>query len=174
MDPFKELTDLRDAYQKKITEYGVDKFKELFTEYFKQYPMVEQVYWDQYAPYFNDGEPCVFNVNEGHILVTKKFALDNPTIIKGYNEEEEAEEEQGAKDGIYGYPEGPRWFDSYVYIPKGEEKDLQMGLTLAIEALSKLLEVEDVLQSVFGDSVGILVTRTEDGVEIQSDDVNHD
>ena len=174
MDPFKELTDLRDAYQKKIKEYGVDKFKELFTEYFKQHPMVEQVYWDQYAPYFNDGDACVFRVNEGLILVTKKFALDNPTIIKGYDEEAEEEEEAGAMKHVGRYPEGPRWFDTYMYAPKGEEKDLQMGLTLAREALSKLLEVEDVLESVFGDSVGILVTRTEDGVEIETGDVYHD
>jgi hypothetical protein len=169
-DPFKELTDLRDAYQEKIKAYGIDKFKELFTEYFKQYPMVEQVCWEQYTPGFNDGDPCTFDVHEGYILVTKKFALANPEIVKGYNEQEEEDEDSGFKECYGSYPEGPRWFDSYV----GSDRASKEGLSFAQKALAALLEVEDVLESVFGDGYGILVTRTEDGVTIVSDEVCHD
>ncbi len=30
-------------------------------------PTLEAVRWTQYTPYFNDGEPCVFGVNEPYI-----------------------------------------------------------------------------------------------------------
>lgn len=28
-----------------------------------EYPGVESIYWTQYTPYFNDGDPCVFHVH---------------------------------------------------------------------------------------------------------------
>ena len=174
MDPFKELINMRDEYEKKIKEFGREKIQAVFEAFFKEHPLVEQVYWDQYAPYFNDGEPCVFSVNMGNILVTKKFALDNPTIVKGYNEEEEEEEGWGAMQPGDSYPDGPRWMACWQCHQDKSEQDIRMGLTLAQAALSKLLELEDVWKSVFGDSIGILITRTEEGVEIQTESIDHD
>lgn len=36
--------------------------KEAFTEFFDNNPNIEAVRWNQYAPSFNDGEPCTFHV----------------------------------------------------------------------------------------------------------------
>lgn len=41
-----------------------DMIKQLFAEFFAAAPDVKCVAWTQYAPYFNDGEPCTFSVHE--------------------------------------------------------------------------------------------------------------
>lgn len=46
-------------------------------------PEVHSVQWDQYTPYFNDGDPCYFSVNEARVLFTN------------YNEEEDDEGDWG-------------------------------------------------------------------------------
>lgn len=55
-----------------VTEYGIAKatfhdkmknaFNDIFKTFFNLYPEIEAVAWNQYTPYFNDGEPCVFGV----------------------------------------------------------------------------------------------------------------
>lgn len=34
----------------------------LFTEYFASHPEVSKLEWQAYAPYFNDGDPCVYSL----------------------------------------------------------------------------------------------------------------
>jgi hypothetical protein len=34
---------------------------------FTAYPNVKAIGWTQYTPYFNDGEPCVFSVNDLYV-----------------------------------------------------------------------------------------------------------
>lgn len=46
-------------------------------------PGVEAVRWEQYTPYFNDGEACVFNVYSPTVKLTNAKALDD------YDEETE-------------------------------------------------------------------------------------
>lgn len=54
------ITDAR----KQVQEQGQTVIKEAFAELFAAHPELEAVKWTQYTPYFNDGEPCTFSVNE--------------------------------------------------------------------------------------------------------------
>lgn len=43
---------------------GAGALKEVFVEFFKEHPTCEGVRWTQYTPFWNDGEPCTFSVND--------------------------------------------------------------------------------------------------------------
>lgn len=40
------------------------RFKDIFLPFFEKWPQVKFVKWSQYTPHFNDGDPCVFGVND--------------------------------------------------------------------------------------------------------------
>lgn len=67
-----EIKDLRAEHQKLTQQLLADSFKQIFEEY----PKVGKVQWTQYTPYFNDGDECVFGVNEWEIL--SQDELENP------------------------------------------------------------------------------------------------
>jgi hypothetical protein len=45
-------------------EKAQNKLKEVFNEFWEENPDVKIVTWTQYAPYFNDGDPCEFSVGD--------------------------------------------------------------------------------------------------------------
>jgi hypothetical protein len=50
--------------QKELTEFSKKGFSEVFREFFDKNPQIENIFWRQYTPYFNDGEPCEFSVHD--------------------------------------------------------------------------------------------------------------
>jgi hypothetical protein len=56
----KELREIQAETQQKLQK----SLKELFSEFWVNNPDIQTVVWTQYAPYFNDGNPCVFSVND--------------------------------------------------------------------------------------------------------------
>jgi hypothetical protein len=40
------------------------RFKDIFVPFFEKWPEVKFFRWAQYTPYFNDGDECVFGVND--------------------------------------------------------------------------------------------------------------
>jgi len=65
MDDLKKLTleieELKKTYKEKAKAALLN---DVFPGFFKSHPEIKAVYWCQYTPYFNDGDPCVFNVGE--------------------------------------------------------------------------------------------------------------
>jgi hypothetical protein len=57
---------------KKLKEEMCERFKEelrtAFKTVFAEYPNVTRLVWTQYTPYFNDGDPCVFSVNDLNVF----------------------------------------------------------------------------------------------------------
>lgn len=63
-DRLKALKEnLQTLREKAKLEYQA-ALKEAAKEIFEKYPKLESFSWTQYAPYFNDGDECVFRVNE--------------------------------------------------------------------------------------------------------------
>jgi hypothetical protein len=56
------------AEYNKVKEEFVEKSKNAlrtaFKEFFASNPDIDQITWAQYTPYFNDGDPCIFRVND--------------------------------------------------------------------------------------------------------------
>lgn len=51
-----KVEELRMELQKTGEKFLIQNFADLFT----RYPNLEKISWQQYTPYFNDGEECVF------------------------------------------------------------------------------------------------------------------
>lgn len=51
-----------DAALKELQES--DGMRDAFRSFFQSNPDIKALFWRQYVPYFNDGDPCEFSVNE--------------------------------------------------------------------------------------------------------------
>lgn len=78
---------MKKEYDRLIKEDGEKILKEVFKEYFVSFPEVEKIYWDQYTPYFNDGDPCTFRVN-GFVLEYVDPDFDGDTVLNKENKKE--------------------------------------------------------------------------------------
>lgn len=53
---------------------------------FKSCPELQTITWTQYVPTFNDGEPCVFGVNEIHFILNMSEALRAGLLAEAQND----------------------------------------------------------------------------------------
>lgn len=59
-----ELNRLKLEYNKVVKEKGSEIISSVMGEIFSRFPNVRGVHWKQMTPYFNDGDPCEFRVDE--------------------------------------------------------------------------------------------------------------
>lgn len=71
----KGLADQFNEIQHRIQEDLKGALEVAFKDFFAKYEGVEAVSWTQYTPHFNDGEPCVFGINEFELLFNNTDAL---------------------------------------------------------------------------------------------------
>lgn len=85
MDKMTEYLAVRKKLSMILKENAKDIIAEAFKKFFEGSPEVQLVHWTQYAPNFNDGEPCVFSV---HDFSFGKEALSEDEIqeLGGYPE----------------------------------------------------------------------------------------
>jgi len=50
-------------------------------------PDVESVRWTQYTPYFNDGEPCIFGINDAYVKLVGNEPLGDDDDDEGFIED---------------------------------------------------------------------------------------
>lgn len=84
-----QLERLRQEYQTKLVLGGKKIILDSFKPIFEEYPNLISFSWDQYTPYFNDGEVCEFSAyvdypilcfdNKPHL---RKWDLD-PNSVEG-------------------------------------------------------------------------------------------
>lgn len=61
-----------EAFEEKKKAFVEDLRKEfptMFEELFEKYPKIESIGWNQYTPYFNDGDECTFGVHTDYLYV---------------------------------------------------------------------------------------------------------
>ena len=86
-----EMRELKAKYAKKVENKLFDNVSWFFEKYDS---LLAFVFWDQYTPYFSDGDPCVFSKHEPYYL----FDYD----VNGYENNEEDLRYEGS-DNIYYY-----------------------------------------------------------------------
>lgn len=77
-----EIKNIIDEYNSKIAEIQsglTETLKKSFKTIFEECPNLYMISWVQYAPYFNDGDPCEFNVHEIY-PVNKKIREDEEFV----------------------------------------------------------------------------------------------
>lgn len=62
LDKIKAEFDAFDEKKKELVEGLQKNFPALFQPIFDKTDKIDSISWRQYTPYFNDGEPCEFNV----------------------------------------------------------------------------------------------------------------
>lgn len=73
----KEFEGARETYEKLIEEKGKILLGALIKNIFAAHVEIKAVAWDQYTPYFNDGDACEFGVYERQFeLEGRKRPLD--------------------------------------------------------------------------------------------------
>lgn len=123
-------------------------------------PGVSGLIWEQYTPYFNDGDPCEFSLHEVRLL------------IDGYDEEKHGEPEYGT--GVSAY-DTFSWRSNAPY-PKHDKSNwdevewYDFGETTGREIRALLQDLntsgwESVAQENFGDHAQ--VTATADGFNVE-------
>lgn len=152
----KVLTDFEEMMNK-VQETLRAKMKDVFKTFFDSYPEVKTIHWTQYAPYFNDGEECVFSVNVPYFTRTEHAELEDREHAWGEDD-----------DGII----EPRIWDSKAR-RRLVNPDVSADLIRDMDTFAKILQSEAneaVMQAMFGNHVWVKAHR--DGFEV--DDYDHD
>ena len=102
----------------------------LFKAWFAAHPEAAAIFWTQYAPHFNDGEPCVFHVHD--FGVSTKGDLDWSNISSRYDDNDE-----------------PLFRDTYE-LDDGPLKEALRSLERAAD--------EDVFKAAFGEDAQVIAT----------------
>lgn len=160
-----EIKATQAQLREKLRTEGKDLLKPEFAAFFEANPRVEAVRWTQYTPYFNDGEACVFSVNDFEVR------LGEPAGSVSDDAEEDDEDGEWldhwalTRESVCvqrGTKEQPGWngkmqtVPNYVDVPK---KPIGRDIAEALGKLEDAVNDEDVMQAVFGDHVQVTATR---------------
>lgn len=151
---FEQINEKKAELDRIIKELGERAIKEYLQEFWDRNPDIAGLKWNQYTPYFNDGDPCVFRVGE------VRFRFSD-------TREDGGDYEDGYEDSwSYGYHRYPDL--------KREDRDAALEAIPEYVAAKKLSGIwqnnEMTLLSVFGDHVQI----TADREKIDVDEYYHD
>lgn len=144
----KDLVKEMEAFKKEYQKKGQKILQTAFTQFFEENPKIKTITWSQYTPYFNDGDECLFSINEFYCSAKKLTTEDisDPYDLERYDEEETEEESTGG----------------YTYDSPERKK---------VQAFEKMLSpLEDVFKELFDDHVWVIAT--EDGFEVN--EYSHD
>lgn len=151
--PIQKVIEKAEALKAEVKSVGIESFKEMLRDFFEKHPNVVSIRWAQYTPHFNDGDPCVFSVNEPEVEVLAGTLLAKKDPQRGWPEEDQFAQEGEYNDGWTFRTELPQLNDSVQ------------------EIYRVFQDIEDVMLAVFGDGVQVTVSR--EG-EIEIDDYDHD
>lgn len=138
MSSIADIKKLKAEYEAKISNEGMAALQEEFKKFFNECPEVLGVKWRQYTPYFNDGDVCVFGVDD-FFYKFANISEDEGDYEDGYLSTWELQR-TGNKDGAL-YPIG-KLNDFYTSIVDN-----------------------DIFKAVFGDHTTITATRA--GFEVE-------
>jgi len=155
-----ELIEQFEGFQREFQTRARAEISKMFEKFWELNPGINAVVWTQYAPYFNDGEPCTFSVND--CAFTNAIEPEDLDQIRW-------EDYDGEKEGIWA---ASSWSLTYLkkqgFNPEGINKE-------SMKALSKMLcnsAFEGPMLGMFGDDNRVIATR--DGFQVEDYSGNHD
>lgn len=177
---FDALTEEYNRHKREVTEQLKPNFHSIFKPYLESHPIIENVSFTAYTPYFNDGDECIYSVSELNAQI-EGFDDDEWGFFGTYS----------SYDAVLDYlqtgkvPEStwkPHHYDTYrEYWIKSSQPLIELGidkLTEIVTAQKAGIELqrtmnsipEDVIRDMFGDHVKVTIDR--DGVT--TEDYDHD
>ncbi len=149
-----------------------EALKEGFDAVFEAFPEVKSISWTQYAPYFNDGDACVFHVHDYNINLFKDHNDEddddyydddygnwsfgrpksfNVPVAKNYSDFYQQQIDL-AKEGKGHNPE--RAIERYTELlndPKTKIADVITSFTVGVD--------EDLMKDIYGDDCKVTISR---------------
>lgn len=158
-----DLTNLRRKINEVMCGEAGKKVKEAIQDFLNRFPQVYGIRWTQYTPYFNDGDACVFSVNEPYV----RFVSQNGEDHEQGDEFSEYEDDWGLSEWSITY-RNKETGEPYEPLPDGATPEVGK----ALKELADIFESnEDAMQAIFGEHVEVIVRQGQDA-EIQ--DYDHD
>lgn len=140
-----------------IEKSGKEAIQEILESFLAENPTVKRLRWTQYAPYFNDGDPCTFSVHEPEVELFSADAVES----------EEDEEDEDRDD----YDDEGNFIDSWSL------RDTDLTLKKNLDELSGAFqELSSVLESCLTEDGRVTVSRNPEGpgIVIECDECSHD
>jgi hypothetical protein len=69
----KSIDNLIESEEKHREKFRNGTFGKIWKEFFKLHPNIKGIKWEQYTPYFNDGEECTFRVGYFEVSASEQF-----------------------------------------------------------------------------------------------------
>lgn len=155
----------KEVYEAKLKDAAED-IKESLVDAVKSIPGVQAVEWNQYTPYFNDGDACNFGINEVYFFTDKSLA---DAVARNEGEPldpgEWAEDRGGISACYAGWNE--KWGPSDDE-PDGWDSPLQYAS--AQELTGFIHGCADLMERAFGDHVTVRIDK--DG--LTTEEYDHD
>jgi hypothetical protein len=154
-----ELIEQIEEFQREFQTRARAGISKMFEKFWELNPGINAVIWAQYAPYFNDGEPCKFSVND--CVFTNAIEPEDLDHVRGGDYE-------GDKEDIWACSLwGLKYLNDNGVNPEGVNEK-SMG------ALSKMLcnsAFEGPMLAIFGEDNKVIATRN--GFQVEDYGGNH-
>lgn len=144
------LKKLRKDYQKQLKADGAAAIKAALAEFWSKHAdEVHSLEWNQYTPYFMDGDTCTFGFNG--ISFKLNSSLPCETENKPIKDEDEDVYEDSGENNSY--------HEAYEAGELVRKKVISEALGKSIKSLNQALDqLDDCLELVYGDHVKVTVT----------------
>jgi len=142
MSNFTNLIERYEAARAALMAEGKDAIEKEFQAIFERHPELTVIKWTQYTPYFNDGEECVFSVNEFNI--SNATDVENVSAWGDYDGDEE---------------------DVFVASKWDDRAEKKYADVWELEAFAQSSIGEDLFRDIFDNHVTVIATR--DGIEVE-------
>jgi hypothetical protein len=169
----KSLKEMKENYEKALRAQGQQIMRGAIEEFFMLNPKVTGVAWTQYTPYFNDGEECVFGVNDPYF----NFGEFDLSDVPNYGDDLESGWGNHHSFNLYDLKEPDLAGEDWAIEHNATVNALfdEQGLTAADvrkveESFRTTVGVapEDLFLAAFGDHVKVVLTR--DSIEVEQYD----
>lgn len=162
---FDQLIEEQRELAKRFQETAQELFKETTKEFFDKNPAIKAVGWTQYTPYFNDGEPCTFSVNDAWFSNAEGEDLEDISRWGEYEGENEkvfcCEGYMLASTSDY----GKKYRDE---VHSKAEGAIDLEVLANFNRMIQCEEMEKIMLAMFGDHATIVATR--DGFDVNECD----
>lgn len=182
-----EFKTKKEELKKAMEKDGQKLITELFQKAFDEIPSLQSIEWTQYTPYFNDGDSCVFSVNEQYFGFNKQDVESKVATMADLVEDDNDDDDYGSDDpfdAINKFTSSN--FNQYgletmeKYYPKQFEffQNLKLNkkqIKLIEEISDTSNSLEDLFEIAFGDRVRVIATKNKNGkIDFTVEEYNHD
>lgn len=162
-----EYLNKKKEIQEQLAHIGREQVAEVFTKLF-QGGGISCIMWTQYAPYFNDGDPCVFSVYDQNYEVSVEEALKRQTSMSEESKEEHIQW-HAANPGEF-WANNCDWNSPYM------TQTIAGVDEAALSAVQQILDCDELCESVFGSDSKVVAfwNPTTKQAEFIVEDYDHD